>query len=226
MPKLILGYQEIFNNMDCPNCGNRNPEGNSQCEECGTLFGPVCPVCGNTNRPQAHFCDNCGYRLANSELVFEPYSSPTTQIPQNISQYIPETFAARLEAARNERLMVGERRVVTILFCDVVGSTEAAGKLDPEEWGNIINRAFEYMIRPIYKYEGTVARLMGDGILAFFGAPITHEDDSHRAILAGLDIVNGINGYRDMVKSQWGFDFDVRVGINTGMVVVGNVGSD
>jgi class 3 adenylate cyclase len=122
--------------------------------------------------------------------------------------------------------MVGERRVVTILFCDVVGSTEAAGNLDPEEWGIIINGAFEHMIRPIYKYEGTVARLMGDGILAFFGAPITHEDDSHRAILAGLDIVNGINGYRDLVMRRWGIDFDVRIGINTGMVVVGNVGSD
>ncbi len=212
--------------MNCTNCGKRNAEGSSQCEECGTSFGPVCPVCENTNRPQARFCDNCGYRLANSETVFDPYRSPTTLIPESITRYIPETFAARLEAARNERLMVGERRVVTILFCDVVGSTEAAGKLDPEEWGDILNGAFEYMIRPIYNYEGNVARLMGDGILAFFGAPITHEDDSHRAILAGLDIVNGISDYRQMIDNRWDIDFNVRVGINTGMVVVGNVGSD
>ena len=120
----------------------------------------------------------------------------------------------------------GERRVVTMLFCDVHNSTATAEKLDPEEWTEIINGAFEYMIRPIYKFEGTVARLMGDAILAFFGAPISHEDDPQRAVLAGLDIVNGIATYRKEVEQRWGIDFNVRVGINTGLVVVGNVGSD
>ena len=119
-----------------------------------------------------------------------------------------------------------ERRVVTMLFCDVHNSTANAEKLDPEEWTEIINGAFEYMIRPIYKFEGTVARLMGDAILAFFGAPISHEDDPQRAVLAGLDIVNGIATYRKEVERHWGIDFNVRVGINTGLVVVGNVGSD
>jgi class 3 adenylate cyclase len=91
--------------------------------------------------------------------------------------------------------MVGERRVVTMLFCDVKGSTEAAEQLDPEDWAEIINGAFEHLIKPIYRYEGTLARLMGDAILAFFGAPITHEDDPQRAVLAGLDILNGITPY-------------------------------
>jgi class 3 adenylate cyclase/tetratricopeptide (TPR) repeat protein len=122
--------------------------------------------------------------------------------------------------------MVGERRVVTMLFCDVKGSTEAAEHMDPEDWGEIINGAFEYMIRPVYQYEGIVARMMGDGLLAFFGAPIAHEDDPQRAILAGLGIVSELGPYREKVQASHGIDFNVRVGINTGLVVVGTVGSD
>jgi class 3 adenylate cyclase/tetratricopeptide (TPR) repeat protein len=122
--------------------------------------------------------------------------------------------------------MVGERRVVTMMFCDVKGSTAAAEQLDPEEWSEIINGAFEHMIKPVYTYEGTVARLMGDGILAFFGAPLAHEDDPQRAVLAGLDIISGISPYREQIKNSWGIDLNVRVGINTGLVVVGSVGSD
>ena len=113
-----------------------------------------------------------------------------------------------------------------MLFCDVTGSTAAAERLDPEEWAEIMNEAFQYLISPIYRYEGTLARLMGDAILAFFGAPISHEDDPQRAVLAGLDIVQGIRAYQAEVKSKWNLDFGVRVGINTGLVVVGEVGSD
>ncbi|MCH8211595.1 MAG: adenylate/guanylate cyclase domain-containing protein, partial [Planctomycetes bacterium] len=88
-----------------------------------------------------------------------------------------------------------------------------------------MNGAFEHLISPIYRYEGTVARLMGDAILAFFGAPIAHEDDPQRAVLAGLDIIEGIQAYQAEVKRRWNLDFGVRVGINTGLVVVGEVGS-
>jgi class 3 adenylate cyclase len=133
---------------------------------------------------------------------------------------------AKLDAARAGGKTFGERRVVTMLFCDVKGSTSAAGQLDPEEWTEIINGAFEYMIRPVYRYEGMVARLMGDGILAFFGAPIAHEDDPSRAVFAGLEIVDGLAPYREKIQKEWGLEIDVRVGINTGLVVVGAVGSD
>ena len=143
-----------------------------------------------------------------------------------LEQYIPKEMMIKLESARASGDMVGERRVVTMLFCDVKGSTLAAEKLDPEEWSEIINGAFKPMIEPIYKYEGTVARLMGDGILAFFGAPLAHEDDPQRAVLAGLDILSGIASYREKIKHYWGIDLDVRIGINTGLVVVGTVGSD
>ena len=103
-----------------------------------------------------------------------------------LQRLITAEMRAKLVSAREKQEMVGERRIVTILFCDVKGSTQAAGQLDPEEWAEIMNGCFEYMINPIYKYEGTVARLMGDAILAFFGAPIAHEDDPKRSILAGL----------------------------------------
>jgi len=143
-----------------------------------------------------------------------------------LQQFISKEMRKKLEAARASGDMVGERRVVTMMFCDVKGSTAAAEKLDPEEWSEIINGAFEHMIRPVYTYEGTVARLMGDGILAFFGAPLAHEDDPQRAVLAGLDIISEIAPYREQIKSAWGIDLNVRVGINTGLVVVGSVGSD
>jgi class 3 adenylate cyclase/tetratricopeptide (TPR) repeat protein len=113
-----------------------------------------------------------------------------------------------------------------MLFCDVTGSTAAAEQLDPEEWAEIMNGAFDHMIRPVYRFEGTVARLMGDAVLAFFGAPLAYEDDPQRAVLAGLEIIEEIEAYREEVRSEWGFDFQVRVGINTGLVMVGQIGSD
>ena len=152
--------------------------------------------------------------------------APADASRARLEQYIPKELLDKLEGARRSGAGSGERRVVTMLFCDVTGSTSAAESLDPEEWAEIMNGAFEHLISPIYRYEGTVARLMGDAILAFFGAPIAHEDDPQRAVLAGLNIVNGIRGYQDEVKSRWGLDFGVRVGINTGLVVVGEVGSD
>ena len=115
--------------------------------------------------------------------------------------------------------------MVTVLFCDVTGSTAMAEQLDPEDWAEIMNDAFEYLTGPVYRYEGTVARLMGDAILAFFGAPTSHEEDPQRAVLAGLDIVSSIGPFRAQIKKEYGFDFNVRVGINTGPVVVGDVGS-
>jgi class 3 adenylate cyclase len=126
---------------------------------------------------------------------------------------------------RAGRRAEGERRIITVLFCDVVNSTAMAERLDPEEWTEIMNEAFHHLTAPITRYEGTVARLMGDGVLAFFGAPVAHEDDPQRAILAALDIVGGIRAFHEQMSQEYGLDFNVRVGINTGPVVVGVVGS-
>ena len=161
-----------------------------------------------------------------SETAAQPSPVAETTKSSTLHRFLPRELAAKLEAARAGGEMVGERRVVTMLFCDIKGSTAAAEQLDPEEWTEIINGAFEQMIRPIYKYEGTVARLMGDAILAFFGAPIAHEDDPVRAVLAGLDIIAGFDAYQEEVLNKFGLPIKARVGINTGMVVVGAVGSD
>jgi class 3 adenylate cyclase/tetratricopeptide (TPR) repeat protein len=119
-----------------------------------------------------------------------------------------------------------ERRVVTVLFCDVTGSTALAESMDPEEWTGIMNKIFEYLIEPVERYGGTIARLMGDAILAFFGAPAAHEDDPQRAILSGLAIIENIAPFRKQLLAEHGREFNVRVGINTGLAVVGDVGSD
>ena len=143
-----------------------------------------------------------------------------------LESYLPKGMLAKLEAAPAGRSMQGERRIVTMLFCDVAGSTAMAEELDAEEWTEIMNGAFEKLIAPVYRYEGTLARLMGDAIFAFFGAPIAHEDDPQRAVAAGLEIVEGIAAYREKMKADRDLDLNVRVGINTGRVVVGEVGSD
>ena len=120
----------------------------------------------------------------------------------------------------------GERRVVTVLFCDVVGSTTLAESMDPEAWTRIMNTVFKQLNEPIERYEGTVARLLGDAILAFFGAPVAHENDPERATLAGLAILENIAPLREKLKREKGIDLDVRVGINTGLVIAGQVGSE
>ena len=164
------------------------------------------------------FCQECGTQVEGADT-----SHPQLE---RLKQYIPETLLQKLQSASQTGGMVGEGRTVTMLFCDVEGSTATAEMLDPEEWAEIMNGGFEHLITPVYRYEGTLARMMGDAILVFFGAPIAHEDDPERAILAGLDILEATRRHSEHVRSQHGVDFKVRVGINTGLVVVGEVGSD
>ncbi len=166
---------------------------------------------------------NCG-----AALTAAPGTGEGSQPSKSgfLDQYLPQELIAKLQAARSGNVLAGERRVITMLFCDVKGSTAAAETMDPEVWTEIINGAFERMIAPIYKYEGLVPRLMGDAILAFFGAPIAHEDDPQRAILAGLEIQSGIKAYAEQMRIKHKIEFGLRVGINTGLVVVGEIGSD
>ena len=205
--------------MNCPNCQTDNPESARFCSSCGHSLTLNCPNCSTENSLNANFCINCGQPILAQE-------QDGVDSQDKLLQYIPKELLSKLEAARSGHAMSGERRVVTILFCDVKGSTAAAEQMDPEDWAEIMNGAFEHLIAPVYRYEGTLARLMGDAVLAFFGAPIAHEDDPERAVLAGLGIVESIEPYREQVLERWNLDFDVRVGINTGLVVVGEVGSD
>ena len=118
-----------------------------------------------------------------------------------------------------------ERRIVTVLFCDIVGSTSMASDVDAEDWAELVRAVIPLMIDPVERYGGTVARLMGDGALAFFGAPTAREDDPQRAILAALDIQRGFADEREHLLRDYGFDINVRVGINSGIVVTGEFGS-
>jgi class 3 adenylate cyclase/tetratricopeptide (TPR) repeat protein len=204
--------------VNCPHCGALNPQNAKFCNQCGEPLPAACPNCGHANPQGAKFCNNCGHRLGQGPV--EPAPSPAVSdlpAPPTPPAPTPATGARELE---------GERRNVTILFCDVQGSTAASERLDPEDWTEIMNGVFSAMTRPIYRYEGTVARLMGDAILAFFGAPVSHEDDPQRAVLAGLEIMAGFEAYRENVAGRWGVDINLRVGINSGLVVVGAVGSD
>jgi len=135
-----------------------------------------------------------------------------------------DTTAPERQDERPASGLVGERRVVTALFCDVVNSTSLAERLDPEEWTEFMNGVFEVLTAPVQRYGGTVGKLLGDGMLAFFGAPVAHEDDPQRAVLAALDMIEGIGTLRERAKRDLDFELNIRIGINTGPVVVAYVG--
>ena len=213
--------------MRCPECNTGNPEGAKFCLECSSRLALACPECATPLPPGARFCLQCGARLTTAEAPAPeptPAVAPAT-IPDRIRRLMPQEYVDRLLAAGGQ--MAGERRLVTILFSDVKGSTAMAERLDPEEVMEIMDGGFDVLIEPIMRYQGTLARLMGDGILAFFGAPIAHEDDPERACRAALEIVAGAQEYAARLEEERSIEgFNVRVGINTGLVVVGEVGSD
>ena len=184
----------------------------------------LCPKCQFDCPPDYAFCPKCGRPLTASPE--EPVSRLELELQaERLQRLVPREYAERLLGARGQ---VGrDRRIVTMLFCDIKGSTAMAEKLDPEDVMEIMDGAFDLLIEPVYRYEGTLARLMGDAVLAFFGAPIAHEDDAQRAALAALEIVAGVRRYAARLEEERGIrGFDVRAGIHTGLVVVGEVGSD
>lgn len=208
--------------MRCPKCQTRNPEGAGFCLECGAGLALVCPECGTRLPSRAKFCLECGATVTEDT---EHQGKASDRLVERVGRLVPREYAERLTALG--RQATGERRIVTILFCDVVGSTALAESLDPEDVMEIMDGAFDVMIEPILRYEGTVARLMGDAVLAFFGAPIAHEDDPERACRAALEMVAGVQAYAEELARERGIvGFNVRVGINTGLVFVGEVGSD
>ena len=204
--------------MHCPACGHENESTARFCSNCGNALTITCPTCATVSPAGTKFCSNCGTNLS-ADVT-------STSDDDSLSRLIPPEMLAKLRSARAGQAMQGERRTVTMLFADLKGSTSAAEQMDPEDWADVMNAAFEKLIEPIYRYEGTLARLLGDAVLAFFGAPIAHEDDPIRAVRAGLDIVDGMDANKTDILERYGVAVDVRVGINTGLVVVGEVGSD
>ncbi|HKZ86042.1 MAG TPA: adenylate/guanylate cyclase domain-containing protein [Anaerolineae bacterium] len=201
--------------MQCPACRTDNPQQAAFCMQCGTQLHLTCANCGTALPAQARFCLSCGQPVN--------VSTPTDNARlTRLTTAAPAPLAEKMRAAH----LSGERRTVTVLFADVVGSTALAEKMDAEDWTLIMNRAFDRISPSIYKYEGTIARLMGDAILAFFGAPVAHEDDPARAVRAALGLLTAVTEFAVETKREHGIDFAMRVGLNTGMVVVGEVGSD
>src|SRR5687767_776370 len=175
----------------------------------------TCPRCEAAVAPDAKFCASCGQALAELAATDQATHSRLTAAA-------PAPLVEKMRAAK----LTGERKPVTALFADVVGSTSLAEQMDPEDWTAVINEAFDLMSKAVFAYEGTIAQLQGDAMLAFFGAPVAHEDDPDRAILAALDMVAAIEEFARQLKATQGIDFRIRAGINTGPVIVGNVGSD
>ncbi len=208
--------------MKCSNCSTDNPTDARFCQNCGQPLQPKCPACGTANTSTAKFCKQCGTPLTPIELVAIPAAKAGDRLTA-LQQSAPQALQDKMRAASKH--IEGERKPVTILFTDIVGSTSLAEKLDPEEWKEIVSGAHQRVSDAVYRYEGTIAQLLGDGVLAFFGAPITHEDDPIRAVRAGLDIQQSIEEYCQQLKGYVD-NFQLRVGINTGTVVVGSVGSD
>jgi len=176
---------------------------------------PSCPRCEAAIPADARFCANCGQSLIKA--------SETDQVRHGrLSAAAPSPLIEKMRTAK----LTGERKPVTALFADVVGSTALAERLDPEDWTAIMNEAFDEMSKAVFRYEGTIAQLQGDAMVAFFGAPVAHEDDPDRAVRAALDMVAAIDEFARQLKATDGIDFRIRAGINSGPVVVGNVGTD
>src|SRR5262245_44304698 len=222
--------------MQCPQCRHENPAGTKFCGECGTRLQSLCPACQTPNPPTNKFCSECGQRLtsaapataAAAPLVPEPAAvAPPAAAPARFASpeaYTPRHLAEKILTSRGA--IEGERKIVTVMFSDVSGFTAISEKLDPEDVHAIMDRAFEVTLDAVHRYEGTVNQFLGDGVMALFGAPIAHEDHAQRALSAALAIQNNLKALAEDVKRAHGIDFRMRMGINTGPVVVGAIGRD
>ena len=171
-----------------------------------------CPSCGHENPAGARFCNDCGAPLAAPINTPEPRS------------YTPRHLAEKILASQSA--LRGERKLVTVLFADVVRSMELAERVDPEEWHRLLDRLFRILAGGVHRYEGTINQYTGDGIMALFGAPIAHEDHAQRACAAALDLARDLGALAEEVRRESGLEFAVRMGLNSGEVVVGRIGDD
>src|SRR2546422_8128874 len=200
--------------MQCPRCHAENRESRRFCGECGLSFASTCPSCGFLNEGSEKFCGGCGRSLAAAPTPTE-FTSPQSYTPKHLAEKILTSKSS----------LAGERKQVTVLFVDVSGFTSLSERLDPEEVHRLMSRAFDLMLAEVHRYEGTVNQFLGDGIMALFGAPIAHEDHARRAVHAALGIGRALESYQAELAPR-GISFRARQGLNTGLVVVGSIGSD
>jgi class 3 adenylate cyclase/tetratricopeptide (TPR) repeat protein len=197
--------------MQCPRCQADNREGRRFCAECGASLALPCSACGFSNEPGEKFCGGCGVPLTSARQTPEPRANS----PQS---YTPKHLAERVLASR--AALEGERKQVTVLFADLKGSMELLADRDPEEARQLLDPVLERMIEAVHRYEGTVNQVMGDGIMALFGAPIAHEDHAVRACYAALRMQETVTRYGDELQRSHGVPVQIRVGLNAGAVVV------
>jgi class 3 adenylate cyclase/tetratricopeptide (TPR) repeat protein len=201
--------------MKCPNCEHENSVGAKFCEQCATPLGRACGNCGGAVSSTARFCPQCGHPV--KPVADDPrFASPTSYTPQHLADKI---LAARAS-------LDGERKQVTVLFADIKGSMELFVDRDAEAAQQLFDPVLERMIEAVHRYEGTVNRVMGDGIMALFGAPIAHEDHAVRACYAALRMQETVKQYADEVRRSQDVGVTVRVGLNSGEIVVCGIGND
>src|SRR6516162_8415673 len=202
--------------MRCSKCGAENPAGQRFCGNCAAALANPCPKCHADNPVGQRFCGECGAALAATEVSLRSSSPPQT------------TAEVRVSTAGTDALGLtdGERRHLTVLFCDLVGSTEIAARLDPEEWRHIAAQYQRSAAEAITRLGGHVAEYLGDGLVVYFGWPEAHEDDAERAVRAGLAVVDAIALLNTRLTPEQGVKLSVRAGIDTGSVVVGRGGSN
>jgi class 3 adenylate cyclase/tetratricopeptide (TPR) repeat protein len=203
--------------MKCSKCQAENPDGAKFCGECGHKFEMVCPECGKGNSPGNKYCNDCGHALRRpQESTKIDYQAPQS--------YTPKHLAGKILTTRKS--MEGERKLVTVLFADVAGFTALSEKLEPEEVHQIMEGCLKILMDGIHKYEGTINQFTGDGVMALFGAPLAHEDHAQRACYAALAIQKELIEYAEKIRKEYGQEFKMRIGLNSGPVVVGAIGDD
>jgi class 3 adenylate cyclase/DNA-binding IscR family transcriptional regulator len=200
--------------MKCPRCQHDNPSGAKFCEECAAPLARTCANCGTSLSATAKFCPECAH----------PVGAPVAPRLIAPETYTPKHLAEKILTSKNA--LEGERKQVTVLFADMKGSMEMLAERDPEEARKLLDPVIEHMMEAVHRYEGTVSNLMGDGIMALFGAPISHEDHAVRACYAALRMQESVKRYAEGVRRTEGIPIQIRVGLNSGEVVVGSIGND
>ncbi|PYN40336.1 MAG: hypothetical protein DME00_34695 [Candidatus Rokuibacteriota bacterium] len=202
--------------MKCPRCQHENPPQAKFCLECGARVVLTCTTCRSELPASAKFCLECGEPVASQATAELRFTSPESYTPKHLAEKILTSKAA----------LEGERKQVTVLFADLKGSMELLADRDPEEARKILDPVLERMMEAVHRYEGTVNQVMGDGIMALFGAPLAHEDHAVRACYAALRMQDAVRRYSDELRRAQGVEVQIRVGLNSGDVVVRSIGSD
>src|SRR5262252_9409502 len=202
--------------MKCSRCQHESAADAVFCQECGTRLDLACPACGTANQLGAKFCKKCGQAVgaASSAPVARP--SPEAYTPKHLAEKILTSKSA----------LEGERKQVTVIFADLKGSMELLADRDPEEARKVLDAVLDRMMEAVHHYEGTVNQVMGDGIMALFGAPLAHEDHAARACYAALRMQRRVSLYADEIQRTGGTPVQIRVGLNSGEVVVRAIGND